>query len=372
MVEVDIQTKIIPDSQRIWVIFSGRRRQYYEFFLLHKVVFLDYAGLDITEEALSSKETTRQHVRMSIALQEYYRSSNPSNVPSTNPITYDDKPFEEHSTRIMASNVKKLYREAKQGDLVIVPGTAFQPVLFGEITEPFSPGSKVHAPGKDYLPVQFRHVSWMRTDVPRVDIPHDLQKYFLKPPAISELPRNAINNRIYSYAYTSYILPNVSFAFLSAPNYSGTNPLETQDTNFLITYFVAAYAAIIKGEINNFSQLDFTDAIDAYYDNELVSSYVQVFRSPGFFSLTTKATLLAAFVATCTTLSMADLSTTQMQGGVQISNSASPSTTNEEKILQEQVDLFMKSLKEKQLKELKSRGNRAKSQLDVRTQAKMK
>ncbi|MBD2751216.1 hypothetical protein IC232_31790 [Microvirga sp. BT688] len=372
MLEVDIQTKIVPDNQRIWVVFSGRRRQYYEFFALHNMIFLDYAGLNINEQALSSKGITRQHIRMAISLQEYYRSDSSRGVPSSNPNSYDDSPFEEHSSRVMAANVKKLYGEAKVGDLIIVPGTAFQPVLFGEITEPFNPNATVHAPGKDYLSVQYRHVSWLRTDVARVDIPYDLQKYFLKPPAISELPRNPINNRIYSYACSSYILPNVSFAFLAAPNYSGTNPLETLDANILITYFVAAYSAIDRGEIEKFSNLDLYDAITEYYNHELVSSYVQVFRSPGFFSLTAKAALLAAFVSACTTLAMTNISPAQLQQGITISNSASPSRTSEETILQEQIDLFMKSMKEQQLKELKERGRKAKSQLDLRTQAKVK
>lgn len=85
MVTVDLATKIIPDSQRIWVVFSGIRRQYYNTFLENSVIFLDYPGLSLTNSAVKNIDKIRQHVRMSNAVDAYEREDFNLNPPSSNP-----------------------------------------------------------------------------------------------------------------------------------------------------------------------------------------------------------------------------------------------------------------------------------------------
>lgn len=316
-------------------------------------------------------DAIRQHVRMAIALHEYHRSGIRNRPPSKNPKTYSDAPFEEHSSRVRAGNVRRLYKEVRAGDLVVVPGAAFQPVLFGEITDDFDPKHQISVPGRDYLPIQYRSVKWTRTNVSRSDIPVDLQRYFLKPPAVAEIARTDATERIYSYAYDSYILREKSFTFFPGPDYSGNDPLETSEANQLISYFVAAYSAIERNKLDEFASLNMLDAIETYYDKDLLESYVQVFRSPGYFSMMTKVTLLAAFVASGVTIATTNVMPAAITDGIRITNSASANPNKDQEHLETQLDFLMKSLKEPQLNEMKEKGNRAKKKLGLSAQSKI-
>ncbi|MBA1157939.1 hypothetical protein [Microvirga mediterraneensis] len=371
MLTIDIATKIVPEDQRIWVVFSGSRRQHYEYFLDNSLVFIDYPGIALTRKSLESMDAIRQHVRMAIALNEYHRSGVQKRPPSRNPKRYSDAPFEEHSSRVRAGNVRRLYKEVRAGDLVVVPGAAFQPVLFGEVTDDFDPKNQVSVPGRDYLPIQYRSVKWTRTDVSRSDIPVDLQRYFLKPPAVAEIARTDTTERLYSFAYDSYILRDRSFTFFPGPNYSGNDPLETSEANQLISYFVAAYSAIERDEIDDFVSLSMLDAIAEYYDKELLESYVQVFRSPGYFSMMTKVTLLAAFVASRVTIATTNVLPAVMKDGIKITNSATAKPNKDQEHLEAQMNLLMKSLKEPQLNEMRAKGKNAKKKLGLKAQSKI-
>lgn len=371
MVTIDLATKIIPDSQRIWVVFSGIRRQYYGTFLENSVVFLDYPGLALTRKSVKSIGEIRQHVRMSNAVDAYEREDFNLGPPSSNPNAYSSDTFKDHSSRIKASNVKKMYGLLSVGDLIVVPGGPFDPLLFGEVSEEFDARQYLSVNNKDAIrDVQFRAVKWTRTNAIRSELPIKLQTYLSKPPAISEVSREKDGEKFYPFAYKSFILDDSSYEYIEAPDYSGKNPRETEDANQLISYFIAAFAAIESDRVKEFALLDFDDALDEFYNPKLVYAYAQVFRSPGYFGMLAAAATLAGFVAAGTTLAVSNISIDSIKNGIRLENSESNNSQSPEtKEIQQRLNYLMKSLNEDKLKKLKRKGRRAKQNLGLRTKS---
>lgn len=374
MIEIDIKTKIISRRQKLWVIYSGTRRQYYNQFYHDNIVFLDYPELRLDRTDPGNKAIVRQHVRKSNAFDEYERSNFSESPPSESLTHYSDEPFGERSSRVKASNIRRMFFDLEIGDLIMVPGGPFDPILFGEVEKPFDPELLIRAKSrKTERIVQGRRVTWTRTDALRANIPFDLQKYFQKPPAISRVPRDASTERLYGFAYESYVLRDLSFQLFDAPGYSGRDPRGTEDTNQLVSYLIAAYAAIDRGKIEDFAALDWDDAIEIYYNEELVLSYEQVFRSPGHLALMAAAASLAAFVGAGVSVSISNYDAQDIKKGMTIVNSENTTpTTAIEKDTEKKINFLMKSLGEDKIKKMKKKGINGKQKLRLRPRSTVK
>ncbi|WP_156635559.1 hypothetical protein [Methylobacterium sp. Leaf123] len=374
MIEVDIKTKIISSKQKLWVIYSGTRRQYYDQFYRDNVVFLDYPELRLSRSDPGDKAIVRQHVRMSNAFDQYERSNFSENPPSGHLKDYSNEPFSEHSSRVKASNIRRMFFDLEVGDLIMVPGGPFDSILFGEVAEPFDPNLLIRAKSrKSERKVQGRRVAWTRADAMRASIPHDLQKYFQKPPAISRVPRDLSTERLYGFAYESYVLRDLSFQLFDAPGYSGKDPRGTEDINQLVSYLIAAYEAIDRGEIVDFANLEWDDAIDKYYNEELVLSYEQVFRSPGHLALMAAAASLAAFVGAGVSVSISRYAANDLKNGISITNSENTTKTSAvEKDTEKKINFLMNSLGEDRIKKMKKKGKNGNRKLRVRPRSTVK
>lgn len=311
---------------------------------------------------------------MSNAFDQYERSNFSETYPSEKLSHYSSEPFSERSSRVKASNIRRMFFDLQVGDLVMVPGGPFDPILFGEITEPFDPQILIPAKARrSERIVQVRRVNWTRTDSMRANIPFDLQKYFQKPPAISRVPRDAGTERLYGFAYESYVLRNLSFQLFDAPGYSGRDPRGTEDTNQLISYLIAACDAIDRGQIEDFASLDWDDAIEAYYNEELVLSYEQVFRSPGHLALMAAAASLAAFVGAGVSVSISSYGVKDVKEGIVITNSENTSKISGiEKDTEKKINYLMNSLGEDKIKKMKKKGVNGNKKLRLRPRSTVK
>lgn len=374
MINFEVETKVIPDSQRIWIVFSGIRRQYFEHFLQDSVIYLDYPELGLNHESLTDFSKIRQHVRMSNAIAEHQSRDSTKNPPSPDPGQYSGEPFKERSSTIKAGNVRRLYDSLKVGDLVIVPGSAFNPVLFGEVSQNFNPNLTIMTQSRGSpRKVQYRKVKWYRTDVIRSDLPQILQVYLSKPPAIANVPRDSKTERFFHFAYDSYILRQHSFELFRAPLYQGNDPRATEDANRLITYFSAAYCAIEKDKLSDFINLEFEQAIDKFFDDELIEAYSQVFKSPGQIGMLSAAIVMGGFVSICTNVATSSLTHQEIHSGVEITNSIdSKNYENYKKALEDKINPFLKSLSKKELKNIQNKGYRSKQKLGLTSKAKLK
>ncbi|HEY1095609.1 MAG TPA: hypothetical protein VGF14_00035, partial [Alphaproteobacteria bacterium] len=92
MKTIDVATKIITPEQKIWLIYPGKRRKYYDIFSKQNMVFLDMPRLELKESSLDSIEKIRQHIRMSKAFRKYYHPDSPeTKAPSSSTSAYSNE-----------------------------------------------------------------------------------------------------------------------------------------------------------------------------------------------------------------------------------------------------------------------------------------
>lgn len=316
----------------------------------------------------------RQHVRMSNRFAEYLTGAFEGAPPSLDVAQYDSSNFKEGANRVKTANIRKMFGQMKVGDLVIVPGTIFDPILFGEISSAFDFRSRrVINARQSAREVQFREVEWYRTDVMRADLPRDLQIYLSKPPAIAYVARDRTTENFFHFAYESYIYHNSSFELLRAPKYSGKDPRETEDANRLVCYFIAAYAAMEKNQLEHFVALDFDQAIEDFYDKDFILSYSQVFRSPGQIGLLAAGVLLGAFVSVCTAIAVNTNAAVSTKTEIHIENKGDdPTLGGQINNLEARVNYLISSMGEKQLSAALKKGHRARKNLGLRSKVRIK
>jgi hypothetical protein len=85
-VTLDIDTKIVSPTQRIWAVFPGLSRRFLGTFLDENVIFLDVPDIRLNLVAVGSVDILRRHVAMSLAWKAYYLGHR-EDVPSAIQIT---------------------------------------------------------------------------------------------------------------------------------------------------------------------------------------------------------------------------------------------------------------------------------------------
>lgn len=258
-----------------------------------------------------------------------------------------------------------MFGRMKLGDLVIVPGRIFEPVNFAEVVSDFDPKDVVSIEryGNEEIPV--RRVRWINA-APRLLIPSDLQVYLSKPPAIAHVARSFQTEEFFRLAYPAYILADKSAVIMDGPKYDGKNPLATHEANYLVSYFIAAFAAIEQDKLVAFAKLDVKAAVAAFYDPALVQSFTQNFNSPGRYGLTLRSAVLGTFVSTGVALSLYACNPASLRGGVDVTNSISP----QDQAVQDagiKLDYLFKALHKKEIDEINGLAKRAKENIGLTT-----
>jgi hypothetical protein len=365
MIHADIATKIIAPDVSIWVVFPGRARRYVNEFLKGGMVFLEAPALNLTPAMAEDYPTIRQHVRMSLAIAHYIRSD-ATKVPSRNPKFYSDKPFKDRGDAVLASNVRRMFAKMQIGDLVVVPGRSYQLVYFAEVISNFSAADTVSiaAYGDEKLP--YRRIRWLNSGVPRHLIPAYLQGYLSKPPAIAKVPRSNETEEYFRLAYPAYVLADRSAVMMNGPKYDGKDPLATIEANYLVSYFISAFAAIEKDRLEDFAKLDVKTAINEFYDRSLVQSFSQNFNSPGKYGLIALSAILGAFVSVGISVSLKGYSETELHQGIDVTNSVSPADGHL-KDTGIKLDYLFKSLHQQQIQELNALAKKSQDQIGLTT-----
>jgi hypothetical protein len=365
MIHADIATKIIAPDVSMWVVFPGRGRRFINDFLTGQRIFLETPGINITPALAQDNSAVRRHVRMSMAIADYVRSVT-TKAPSRNPNLYSDKPFKDRGDGVLANSVRKMFARMKIGDLVIVPGLAYQLVYFAEVISDFDAADIVSVSryGDEELP--YRRIRWLNIGVARHLIPQHLQGYLSKPPAISQLARSNDTEDFFRLAYPAYVLADRSAVMMDGPKYDGKNPLATIEANYLVSYFIAAFAAIEKDQLKEFASLDVVAAIEKFYDRSLVQSFTQNFNSPGKYGLIALSAILGAFVSVAISVSLKGFSENDLHQGIEVTNSVSPADAHL-KDTGIKLDYLFKSLHQQQIQELNSLAKKSKDNIGLTT-----
>jgi hypothetical protein len=303
---------------------------------------------------------------MSLAVAHYVRSDAAKVAPSRNPKFYSDKPFKDRGDSVLASNVRRMFAKMKVGDLVIVPGRSYQLVYFAEVVSAFSADDTVSIAAYGDEKIPYRRIKWLNSGVPRHLIPANLQNYLSKPPAIANVLRSNDTEEYFRLAYPAFVLADRSAVMMDGPKYDGKDPLATIEANYLVSYFIAAFAAIEKDQLESFAQLDVKNAIKQFYDRSLVQSFSQNFNSPGKYGLIALSAILGAFVSVGISVSLKGYSEIELHQGIDVTNSVSPADAH----LSDtgvKLDYLYKALHQKQIQELNTLAKQSENQIGLTT-----
>ena len=291
---------IAPDVC-IWLVYAGRGRRQFDVFKKNSAVFLEIPGFDAAQDTFYDDASIRQHLRMSDAVREF-ASGKTAAAPVRRPTQYSNLPGsgktpEGKRFNAAVGNISRLYRDAKVGDLVLCPPLGhYDPFLIGEITQPWNVDDTLGLDvfGQEAVPI--RKVKWLPTTVGRRDFPVKLAKVLQNQHAISIIDP-VFYRDIFRIAYDLFVWNETSKIDIFGPNYSSHDPTETSEAAFIIKYFVAAYAAYESGEISEFNRLAPINAVDKFFDAELLEEFRQNFNSPGKFTCISGRPALALCIA---------------------------------------------------------------------------
>jgi hypothetical protein len=196
--------------------------------------------------------------------------------------------------------------------------------------------------------------------------------YLSKPPAIARVGRSQQTDEFFKFAYPSFVLAEKSAVMIDGPKYDGKDPLATLEANYLVSYFISAFSAIEHDQLAQFADLDVREAISKFYDKSLVLSFSQNFNSPGKFGLVALSAALATFVSAGIALSLKNLNLSDLQGGIEVTNSISPDDAHIAKDSGIKLDFLFNSLHKKQIDEVNGLAKEAEKHIGLTTPVKVR
>lgn len=196
-------------------------------------------------------------------------------------------------------NVIRMFRDAKVGDVVICPPIGhFRPYLIGEISAQWNKSDNVALDIFEGESVPSRRVKWIDTALTRHTIPTGPARVLQNQHAISRIDRKFYSDLL-GCVYPSFIWDAYSKVDIYAEAYNSHDPTQPQEAAVLIKYSISAVSAFYAGKFSEFQKLDVDDAINEYFDEELLSQFTQSFSSPGKFSAVIRKASAVLLVSAC-------------------------------------------------------------------------
>ena len=330
MATFDLTTRVIPDDHSIWALHSGRRKRQYSNFNEFNCVFLEVPGFSATPSTFDSIETIRQHLRMSDSVKQYCegRTDTP---PSYNPNTYGSGPANREIARERGfnsaiGNVRSLYKEAKVGDLVMVPGVGqYAGVLIGEFTSEFSPRDEIRVVQFDEESVPIRKVKWISKSIEKRRFSRAISRGLENRHAIINLNEgvnsslNDISMEVYQRVYDNFTIAGRSKATFFGERYNSRDPEGIIASATIIKYFYSAYLAAELGRQQEFANLSYERAIAEFYDPAAVQDFSFNFNSPGAIKVAIN-TMGAVFVVLVIAVALDNISFSEATNNLNVTN----------------------------------------------------
>lgn len=202
---VDIQTRIIPADERLFVVFPGKSHKFYADFARESVVFLDLPGLDLAPYATTPEPIILgKLLSKSAKLKSWHlQGRDPASEPERDLAQYPAQAIPKRRAQI-AGAARELYFGLRRGELIIVPGPGyFSEVLVGEIADdPEDKTTYQHTKyGNDAMPA--RKVNWI-AKVPKWNLSEELIKRLqLRSPLV--LLDRSLRGEIYRLSFPNYV-----------------------------------------------------------------------------------------------------------------------------------------------------------------------
>jgi hypothetical protein len=204
------------------------------------------------------------------------------------------------------------------GDLVLVGGYSYyEPVLIGEIREPFDPEVvvRIERYGREAVPA--RRVNWFAANEQRRFLSQGLSLLLSNRKAVVSIDKAEYGDEVYRIAYGDYVFGTNSRYIFQGPRYNNFAVRTVPGIN-LITYFAAAFNACELHELDKFMSMGLQEVMDNYFEQDVLYSFEIDFSSPGEYVLYAKRAALPLLVATLVsvtagTISLHDARTAEVQ-----------------------------------------------------------
>lgn len=368
VLSVKLGVEVISDTKRMWLVHAGHQRRLLKSFEDTQRIFLELPGIGLNDRVLKDEQSLRQRIKYAEALRSAGSLSDGQNT-----IRIGD--FDGSADRAISQavrTVRHMFSDMQIGDLIVVPtGGAYSPVRFGEIISEFSPDDRIRVDLYDFADVPARRVRWLERDRLKKDMPTDLVALLEKPPAVSELHRSDRTEKLFGYAYESYIKKGEGWSLISAPGYDGNDPQAIIAPHQLIAFCVALYwATEQKADLTG---LSFEQIVNRFYTVKDIEDFGVSFASPGLLGFKTRNPKLAMFVTSMVAILGAGLivaSTVAAMPDVKLTTEGQVRVPEIHQT-EQQLDYAMKSLGEDVIVQAKEKSDKSRADVDLRADAKV-
>lgn len=199
-IEIELDAYIIPSDHTVWKSTAGKTHRFYRAVRDAKAIFPDIRGLD----ALSGnpKDWTDKQLLEAIALDRWNRDHKQGDGQDGQS---DGGPKVTKQDRTVLTFLKRLWFDAKIGDLIVVPPDGWrEPVLIGEVLSEAGDIVAIEAKDGEYNGVFYgRRVVW-RTSVAKQDLTPELVKVVHTRTAVFSAPES-VKEEVYRHAFGNFV-----------------------------------------------------------------------------------------------------------------------------------------------------------------------
>ncbi|MBU2341665.1 MAG: hypothetical protein KKE77_10530 [Alphaproteobacteria bacterium] len=201
-IEVELDAYVIPDDHRIWKSTAGKTHRFYRAVRDANAIFPDIRGLDLLEGE-PSKWSDKDLLEL-IRFDRWQRENDKDGDGNTPP-----KKLKVHKTdRATLTFLKRLWFEAKEGDLIVVPPDGWrEPALVGEIISEPGAVRAVDAKDGEFEGTFYgRAVKW-KEPLYKQDVTPDLLKALHTRTAVFAIGES-LKEEVYRHAYGNFVYRN--------------------------------------------------------------------------------------------------------------------------------------------------------------------
>jgi hypothetical protein len=205
MIEVDLDTRVLPREHEVFFARPGEKFRFYNDFVQGQVVAPDLPGLQLDPGIpVERQPKLNARIRMARTVRDWHRAGRPADrQPSRNVEDYRNT-IGDGGIAQLRGVVVGYFGRAKKGDLVlVVPGAYSQLAFVGEFLD--DPGEVVRFNLDRFYrddPLLARRVRWLASTEKRF-LPRPILEIVAKPNAFVSLPRSVWKD-VYRLAYTSF------------------------------------------------------------------------------------------------------------------------------------------------------------------------
>lgn len=333
---VDIQTRILPETHRAYILFPGDGYRYYEDMKNTNSVFLDLPGFPLPKDVgIAEAADLVERITISDRIRDWHRiSGDPATKPSYDVADLTD--YRRTRAKQQLAGLIRGFFKIAPGSIIIVPPSSYdEDVLIGEI-QSHSPVNVVldRYPGESFPARRVRWIKRIRRDA----IPGWLERKIPSPNPLRQFEANFLPY-IYDMTYERYFY-NGTFACKFRVNSAEFSTVDSFLFQQITLYVAALFADRQDGDAGSVANLPISVVASRIrFSDDIPDQRISI-NSPGFIVLYSKnliPILVGALMTIAVTAGAAGVTGTPV---VNIVNSADQGSVSEQCVLDIQEEVM--------------------------------